>query len=190
MRIILIAVISLDGRITRPGEAGADFASAEDQAWFHRSLREFDCSVMGRKTYSSIREQVLAGASESSAGTPRLRLVMTRHPAAHARDARPGKLEFSHGDVAAIAQSLQARGCRRCALLGGGEIYRQFLNASLVDALWLTLEPLLFGGGTPLVDGAIREAAFELVETRRLSKSTLLLNYTRKGAPGVRLPSP
>ncbi len=187
MPIILVAVVSLDGRITRPGQSGAGFASAGDQAWFRESPREFDCSVMGRKTFSSIREQTLARAND--AGAPRLRLVMTRDPAAHAEDARPGSLEFSDSDATSIARALQARGHQRCALLGGGEIHRQFLDAGLVDALWLTIEPVLLGGGTPLVDGAIPEAVFELAETRHLSKNTLLLNYTRKGAPGIPLPA-
>ena len=47
MLVVLIAVISLDGRITPPNEAGPGFASPEDQAWFRAALREFDCSVMG-----------------------------------------------------------------------------------------------------------------------------------------------
>jgi riboflavin biosynthesis pyrimidine reductase len=58
----------------------------------------------------------------------------------------------------------------------------------LVDALWLTLEPVLFGAGVRLVDGAIAEKKFELAETRALSRDTLLLNYSRPKAPPVPLP--
>jgi dihydrofolate reductase len=183
MKFVLIAVVSLDGRITRPGQAGAGFASPEDQAWFKRALGEFDCSVMGRRTYATIRDDVLAAPEDA-----RLRMVLTRDPRSHEADTRAGRLEFTQAHPVDLAKHLERRGRKRCALLGGGEVYRQFLDAGLVDALWLTLEPVLFGAGVRLVDGAIAEKKFELAETRALSRDTLLLNYSRPKAPPVPLP--
>ena len=183
VQVVLIAVISLDGRIARPGQSGAGFASAADQIWFRRSLLEFDCSVMGRRTFGTIREQVIGRAD-----TKRLRVVMTRDVATHRQDAIPNALEFSSDEPGSILGDLARRGRKKCALLGGGEVYRLFVQAGLVDALWLTLEPVVIGAGTPLIDGATPETHFRLAETRHLSKDTLLLNYTGHGATPAPLP--
>jgi dihydrofolate reductase len=184
MQVVLIAVISLDGRLTLPGQPGPGFASAEDQAWFHRVLQEFDCAVMGRATYETAREEIRASTRRGY-----LRVVATRSPAQHATDERPDEIEFTAQAPAGIVADLVRRGRRRCALLGGGQIYREFLDAGVVDALWLTLEPVVLGGGTPLADGGpVRDGRFALRETRLLNPDTLLLNYGRAGRPTVPLP--
>lgn len=184
MQVILIAVISLDGRLTLPGRPGPGFASAEDQAWFHRVLQEFDCAVMGRTTYETAREEILASPRRDF-----LRLVATRTPERFAHDLRPGAVEFTAGTSDQVVQDLARRGFARCALLGGGQIYREYLDAGLVDALWLTLEPVVLGGGTPLADGGpVRDGRFKLGETRLLGPDTLLLNYQKPGRPLLPLP--
>jgi riboflavin biosynthesis pyrimidine reductase len=185
MFVTLIAVLSLDGRLTRPHEPGPGFASPEDQEWFRLALREFDCAVMGRATWDTIREQVAA-----ETGRRRLRVVLTRDPTAHAGETVPGAVEFSGAPPAGIVAELRGRGFRRCALLGGGQVYRAFLDAGLVDALWLTLESVILGGGTPLADGPVAEThgRFALEEMRLLAPSTLLLNYRRPEGRPLRLP--
>jgi dihydrofolate reductase len=184
MKVVLIAVISLDGRLTLPGQPGPGFASAEDQAWFHGVLQEFDCAVMGRATYETAREEIRASTRRGY-----LRMVATRSPAQHAADVRPEEIEFTAHAPAQIVADLARRGRQRCALLGGGQIYRAFLDAGVVDALWLTLEPVVLGGGTPLADGGpVRKGRFTLRETRLLNPDTLLLNYAHTGRPAVPLP--
>lgn len=185
MFVTLIAVTSLDGRITPPGQTGPGFASSEDQEWFRAALPHFDCAVMGRATWDTIRDHVAA-----ETGRRTLRVIVTRDPAAHAGEATPGAVEFSDAPPAAIVADLRARGFRKCALLGGGQIYRAFLDAGVVDALWLTLESVILGGGTPLADGLVNGAhgRFELEEMRLLAPSTLLLNYRRPGGRPLRLP--
>lgn len=185
MKVVMIAVTSLDGRITRPGEAGAGFASPEDQAWFHTALGFFDCSVMGRKTFETIPPEALA-ASRSS----RLRVVLSRDASAHTPTNHDARVEFTSERPEQIVAGLRERGLRRCAVLGGGQIYRLFLESGCVDAVWLTLEPVFLGAGTSLVDGAVREIGFNLDEVRPLSSRTLLLNYGRPDGEGVPLPKP
>jgi riboflavin biosynthesis pyrimidine reductase len=73
-------------------------------------------------------------------------------------------------------------------LLGGGQIYSAFLDAGLVDALWLTVEPVVIGkGGTPLADGLVRDGRCELAGMHMLSAHTLLLNYRLPGRPTIPL---
>lgn len=174
MRLILIAAQSLDGYITRHDTPGSAFTSEADRAFFKAALREFDACLMGAATYRSSRDLIRKAFMPD-----RLRLVLTRNPAAFAADTLPGQLEFLNQSPAEIAAMLPQRGCRSAAILGGAQIHSLFLEAGLVDELWLTIEPLLFGGGTPLL-ARPADVALELLSEERLTPHTLVLKYRVK----------
>jgi dihydrofolate reductase len=171
MRVTLIAVQSLDGFITRHGTPGAGFASEADQRYFRAALRGFDCAVMGRATYAQSRA---TGGGQPDAS--RRRVVLTRAPEKFAADTVPGAVEFTAEPPEKIIARLRAAGHRTCALLGGAQIHSLFLAAGLVDELWLTVEPRLFGGGTPLLTTPT-DARLELLAHLPLDSGTLLLKY-------------
>ena len=171
MRIVLIAAQSLDGFIAKHDEPGTSFTSPEDKAHFHRVLADFDVGVLGGGTYRVLREAILGHLPGRF-----LRVVMTRSPERHAAEAVAGMLEFTCAAPAALAEALRARGFRRCALLGGSHVHSLFLAAGLVDEVWLTIEPRLFGGGTPLLARAA-EVRLELDAMERLAAGTLLARY-------------
>ncbi|MFT3870030.1 MAG: dihydrofolate reductase family protein [Nibricoccus sp.] len=171
MRLTLIAAQSLDGFITRHDMPGSAFASEADRTWFREALRDFDCCVMGGETYRTAREMIRASLMPE-----RLRVVVTRSPDAFVRDATPGKLEFVASQPAALVATLHARGFQRCAILGGSQIHSLFLEAALIDEFWLTVEPLLFGGGIPLL-ARRTSTQLKLLARENLSPDTLLLKY-------------
>ena len=51
-----------------------------------------------------------------------------------------------------------------------------FFEAGLVDEVWLTVEPVLFGGGTPLL-ARRADLRLELQTTEKLGAQALLLKY-------------
>ncbi|MDE3084885.1 MAG: dihydrofolate reductase [Verrucomicrobiota bacterium] len=172
MQVILLAAQSLDGFITRHGAPGSGFTSAEDKEHFRAALAGCDCSIMGGITY---RES--CAAKPSNAARHRLCVVLTRTPTRNEAEARPDLLEFTDKAPEKIITDLRARGCTRCALLGGGQIYSLFLAAKQVDELWLTVEPILFGGGARLMTAAM-DARLELLSSRKLNAAgTLVLRY-------------
>jgi dihydrofolate reductase len=171
MRVTLIAVQSLDGFITKHATPGSDFASPADQAHLRSALAGFDCSVMGAETYRTARKQIREHLT-----APRLRTVLSRSPQNFAADAIPGRLEFSSDSPEKLLEDLGTRGLRQCALLGGSQIHSLFLNAQRVDELWLTIEPLLFGQGTPLLAGATA-TRLRFLSEEKLAADTQLLKY-------------
>ncbi len=171
MRIVLIAAQSLDGFITRHDEPGTAFTSPEDKSHFRAALAGFDACIFGAGTYRVSRVFIRAQFPDHP-----LRVVLTRSPERFAADAVPGELEFTAAAPAAVAENLRARGIRQCALLGGSHAHSLFLDAGLVDELWLTVEPLLFGGGTPLL-ARRSNRRLELQSVDRLGEHPLLLKY-------------
>ena len=113
MFIAGIVVMSLDGCLTRHGQAGTGFASAADHAFFREALSGFDCSIAGRKTFEAGRESILRARDGS-----RLQMILTTTLARFAAEARPEHLEFRDQDMAARVKDLKAPGPTRCG--GGG----------------------------------------------------------------------
>jgi dihydrofolate reductase len=68
-------------------------------------------------------------------------------------------------------------GLRRIAVIGGARVYREMIDAGLLDELYLTVEPLLFGRGQVLIaPGA--DVRLRLLSSRRLNQTgSLLLRY-------------
>lgn len=169
--LVLIAAQSIDGFIARHDRPGTDFCSDEDAQFLRESLRDFDSLIMGRKTYDNLRKQI-----QNSTTTRFLRKIVTKTPGQYQEEEKPDLIEFTNAGLQAILDELSQRGRTRTALLGGGEIYTQFLEANLVDELWITVEPFVFGKGTPLASTPINKQ-FRLLSSEQLGEHTLLLKY-------------
>lgn len=85
-----------------------------------------------------------------------------------------------------VLAELAARGARRVALLGGGELNAEWFGAGLVDAIELTLAPLLFGGAsapTP-IDGLGLPTALRLSLTaHEVVDDCLFVTYRVQSEP-------
>jgi dihydrofolate reductase len=173
-QLILVAVQSIDGYLTRHDQPGAaSFASEADQVHFRALMRTVDSALFGGSTYRADRAHIRPDLRPDL-----LRVVWTREPAAFAGEEVPGQLEFSAAEPAELLTDLARRGRRRCALVGGEAMIGRFLADDLVDELQLTVEPYMFGSGRRL-NATTVDLAFELADVVRLSERTLLLRYLR-----------
>lgn len=172
--VILIAATSVDGRITRGAMEGNAFTSPEDRIWFQKTLAGMDAVLMGRKTYEAIAPALQARKDQTE--TPRI--IFTHSPEQFAGDTGPG-LQFTAESPETCIERLSTTGYTRLALVGGAALHTAFLGAGLVDELWLTIEPYLFGQGK-LLAPHVPEVALELIEHSLLSTQTILLRYRVK----------
>jgi dihydrofolate reductase len=173
VRVIAMAVISVDGCLTRHDEAGSGFASREDQEHFRATMRACGATIMGRATFDAERERILAAPAGGL-----LRTVMTRRPADFAALERPGALEFRADSPDRIVASLAGRGYKAVALLGGSQIFDLFIEADLVTEWRITVEPRFFGTGARLLSRAT-DRRLVLTDRQPLNETgTLLLTYT------------
>ncbi len=179
MRISFIAVQSINGFITRRDKPGAGFASRDDSNWFAGFLKRMDVVLMGRRTYEASRAFIRGRAAE---GPPRW--VFTHDPDRFHEDRIPGNLEFLRLDKVSFLEAVADKGFTRIALCGGPGLSSWFFDHALVDDLYLTIEPLLFTSGTPLLRPA-REIACTLQSVRSLSPKTLLLHYRIASTEGA-----
>lgn len=175
----LTAVVSADGYIgRRAGEHPGSWASAEEQARFLDEVPRYDWAFMGRTTHQTAFRK------------DRRRVVFSR--TAQGLDWREETHLWVDPDRVALAEILAAlapvRPPRRCIVLGGATVHDWFLARDLIDRIELTIEPLRFCGGLPLLSGQPGDALAELerrgfaaVDEQRLNgQGTRLLVLTRQ----------
>jgi dihydrofolate reductase len=174
------AVVSADGYIARrPGEHPGSWASAEEQARFLAEVPSYDWAFMGRTTHlTAFRED-------------RRRVVFSR--AAQGLDWRHQTHLWVDPDEVPLTDILTAlepvRPPRRCVVLGGAAVHDWFLERDLIDRIELTIEPLHFGGGLPLLSrqsgdpvAALTARGLAVVDEQQLNaQGTRLLVLTRQG---------
>jgi dihydrofolate reductase len=175
MHVALLAVVSLDGCLTKHEERNATgLSSPADVAHFQSSLKTFDASICGRMTYLGERPRLLPIARSGKAA--RKRIVMTSTPHTFADDVVPGALEFTDDEPSEILDRLRAEGHQRVAILGGGEVYNLFLRENLIDEVLLTIEVRIFGTGIRLAGDSIPiDPSLQLQSVEQLGPNTLLL---------------
>lgn len=164
-------VSSADGYITKHDDGRVYlWASPEDQAHFVSLKDQADVIIMGSQTYR-------AAADVIQLQPETLRVVVTRQPSAWQAKTVPGQLEFTDEAPAALLERLAQSGYQRMLLVGGSMLNAAFLAAGLVNDLYLTVEPKVFGSGKHL-SNLSHQVQLELLDTRQLNEQgTLVLHY-------------
>lgn len=172
MKIILAVVTSLDGRTTKGNEPGQVWASAEDQKHIHELIESSSVIVMGSNTYREVK------ARQKLSPTTK-RIIMTHEPEVYAEDVVPGQREFTNESPKELVVRLETEGYKEGLLLSGEKLSSAFLADNLVNELWVTIEPLLFGSGKGITTILPATLCLNLESSEKLNKQgTLLLKYT------------
>jgi dihydrofolate reductase len=156
---------SLDGYIAGPnGEF--DWIPMDPDIDFAALFAQFDTAVMGRKTFEVTVQQGGAGAM------PGLDVIVF---------SKTLRAE-AYPDVSVVAadpiehvRSLKTRPGRDIWLYGGGVLFRQLLEAGLVDTVEPAVVPVLIGGGIPLLPSPAARQTLKLTGQRVYSKSGIVL---------------
>ncbi|MBI4122305.1 MAG: dihydrofolate reductase [Parcubacteria group bacterium] len=165
LRVMIIMALSADGYITNHEDALVDWTSKEDKKHFVAVTKAAGVLIYGRKTFE-MHNKALPG---------RLNVIMTRTPDL-AKNV-PGQLEFTNQPPAALLSNLAERGFTSVIVAGGSDINTLFLKAGLVDELYLTIEPIMFGAGKRLFADLHKIIPLELIESTQLNFHTVLLHY-------------
>lgn len=165
MKVFIIAAITVDGFIARDqNQRSIDWTSPEDSKMYRQVTQAAGVTIYGSRTFDTIMR-----------GLPgRKTIVMTSHPETYANIEN---VEATTDSAVDIMRRLEQEGQEQVAVCGGATIYHQFLQAGLVDEIYLTIEPLLFGEGVPLISDKLPDLKLQLAEVKHLNQNTLQLFY-------------
>lgn len=175
MHVFLIAAISIDGYIAKDlTTPSTTWTSQEDKLLFTELTQRAGVLVMGRKTFETFgrplkNRKIIVLSSQAKPDTY-----------AHISNEQ---LEYRTAAPAEIITQLEEEGCAEVAICGGTQTYSSFLNAGLIETLYITVEPHFFGEGTPLWRATVlsHSISVELKNMRKLNDSgTLFFEYKIK----------
>ncbi len=163
MEVFIIAALSLDGFLGRSANhSSIAWRSKADSEFFMGKTREAGAVVMGSTTFSTMRRPMPG----------RKHYVLTSNPQQYS-SFDTNQVIGVHIQPKEVVDLAKKDGYSRLAVCGGSSVYTQFMQAGLVDKLYLTIEPILFGQGIKLFNDSI-DAELRLIEIHRLSDQTIV----------------
>lgn len=166
-----VAAITVDGKIARDLAHMSDWTSKEDKEILRAAIAESDAVLVGNNTYKT----AIAPLSKRNC------VVITRSVSEPKR-ANP-LCVYINPEKNDLRNFLEAEcGYQSVCILGGAATYNYCLAHDMLDFLYLTIEPVVFGAGIDLFTDLPREVKFQLVDFRKLNPGgTIFLKY-RKSA--------
>lgn len=147
--------------------------SPEDQRNFTRLMTMADASIMGRSTFDANQGRILATRNPHL-----LRNVLTHRPEEYGQFHQAGILEFKNQPVEQVITDMQQRGKEKIIIVSG-EPANEALGKNLVNVIYLTLEPHIYGMGRSFGEGrfSMPLRLRENYPVKLNSQGTLLLCY-------------
>jgi dihydrofolate reductase len=163
--------MSLDGKIARADGSFDWLAPYPPQEFgIEAFTASLDVIVMGRATYEIERRM----GEWPHAGKPTI--VVTSRPLVEP----PPQVEARSGNLLAVAEELEGRGCRKVGIEGGGQLIRGLIEIGRVDVLEMAIIPLVLGDGIPLFPPGTPEWPLRLAKCEQKSRGALHVVYERQ----------
>jgi dihydrofolate reductase len=171
MKVILVFVATLNGRITKGDNPEVRiWSSRNDQEYYTNIWATAKLIVMGSSTYDLNR---------ITPAQKRLVVVMTRRPEDYRDREVKGQMEFTDKNPDELVSFYRNSGYDLMTVVGGPKVATSFLNLSLVDELWLTIEPRLFGKGLNLIAEDDLDVRLRMISCERVNDNgTLITKYS------------
>ncbi|MDR3558180.1 MAG: dihydrofolate reductase family protein [Candidatus Pacebacteria bacterium] len=169
----IIVATSKDGFIARARDVDPSTAwtSREDKKRFVELSKRIGTLILGLNTFETFPRDEHGNVKP----------LKGRHHIVYAdRDIPIGPdVEATMDKPDVLLKKLSDRGVKEAAVVGGASIYRMFLDADLVDTIYMTVEPVEFGTGLPFFNGNLEER-FKLVKEENVGNGTIFKEYKRR----------
>lgn len=164
MKTFIIAALTADGYIGQDaGHLSTRWTSHADKVFFTRKTREAGAALFGRTTFETFN-RALPG---------RRTVVYTSRPESITTEG----VETVSGTPADVIAKFEAEGLHELAICGGAHVYAEFLAAGLVDEMFITIHPIVFGAGVPLFREPLTKQ-LKLLDVQNIGDDTVMLHYS------------
>ncbi|CEP78201.1 MAG: dihydrofolate reductase family protein [Defluviitoga tunisiensis] len=172
MKVILIMVQSINGKVRLIINKNQPWSSQEDKKHFSKVTKEIGVVIMGRKTFEEIGKPL----------DKRKNIVLTGEPEKYQKLEKTyqGSLFFTDEKPESLLNRLEKEGYQTVALIGGPTINALFLEKNLIDEIYLTIEPVIIEGDLSLFSYVQGTYQFKLNEVINLNNDAILLKYQKQ----------
>lgn len=163
MTCFIIAALSADGYIARDSSVPSTaWTGKEDKKRFVTITKKAGVVVMGLNTWKTLGKPL----------KDRLTIVYSPEPIPDL----PAGVEITAKSPADLLTELEGRGFKEVAICGGSMVYTMFMKSGLVNKLYLTIEPIVFGDGVRLLKESL-DYKLKLENCDKTDEGALLLEY-------------
>lgn len=171
-KVRLYIAISIDGKIAKPDGSinWLDKSPNPEKSDFGYGefISTVDAVLMGNKTY-----QEILGFDIPYPYVGMESYVFTRNKELD----KDENVSYISENIPEFVRSLKDKEGGDIWLVGGGEVNRLLLEASLVDELLVYIMPIILGDGIPFVSQAIPDKYLNLVSSRSFPGGVVELKY-------------
>jgi len=182
--------MTADGKIAKTSDHFPDWTSKEDKKMFMKVTKEVGVIIMGDKTFFTLAPKPKKNAhsemnsKKGNSGSfgvgqafpkplpGRLNIVFTllRKPP------QMNQVMWVGGNPKNVLTKLKKMGFKSAILGGGAFLNTQFLKKKLIDEIWLTIEPKIFGKGLGVFDGDF-DVKLKLSKIEKINKDSVVVKY-------------
>lgn len=159
MQTFIIAAVSADGYIAKDAHHPAFWTSKADKARFVELTKRAGVVVMGSSTFKTLPRPL----------KERVNIV-------YSRSQTFPDVEVTQKNPIELLADLESKGYKEVAICGGSDIYTMFMKSNMVNTLYLTIEPIVFGNGVRLFNAEMH-FQLTLVNSTQAENGALLLEY-------------
>jgi dihydrofolate reductase len=138
-------------------EPSTNWTSKEDKKHFIETTKQAGAIVMGLNTFKTIGKAL----------PERRNIVYSEQPI------DVPNIETTSLSPEKLLEKLENEGVKNVAICGGATIYTMFLKSGLVNKIYLTIEPVMFGSGIKLFNEPI-EQKFKLIKSEQKGEAAFL----------------
>jgi dihydrofolate reductase len=168
-RIRYQVAMSLDGYIAGP-KGEYDWIMMDPEIDFAAMFAEFDTFLIGRKTFETM------GSAGHGMFAGKKVIVFSRT----LRQSDHPQVTIVADEATDMLTSLKAEPGKDIWLFGGGSLFRSLLDAGLVDTVEVAVEPVLLGGGIPLLPPPGKQSKLKLTGHKVYKTGIISLQYEIK----------
>ncbi len=160
IKCFIVAALTTDGFLAKDkNQVSTSWNSSEDKKHFVELTKKAGVVVFGSTTFETFGKPL----------KDRLNIV-------YSRSKKYEGVEMAEDTPEVLLKRLEERGFSEVAICGGSSIYTKFLKAGVVDTLYLTVEPILFGKGITLFNDDVN-FRLELISQNSTPQGTIFKEY-------------
>ncbi len=161
IKVFIIAAVSADGFIAKDSQHSPMYWSSKaDKKRFIELTKRAGVVVMGSSTYKTIGQPL----------KERVNIVYSKNQTFDG-------VEVTQDSPIDLIKKLEERGFKEVAICGGSHIYTMFMKANIVDTVYLTIEPVVFGKGMTIFNEDLHYSLKLVSSQASESSGSLLLEY-------------
>lgn len=154
--------MTMDGKIAKSSDHFPNWTSREDKKYFWKVSDEHKVVIMGENTFKTFPHPL----------KNRLNVVFTLE-----KNSQPVEgVKWVSGEPEKVVEELEKEGHHSAILGGGSNLNGLFLKHKLVDELYVTVEPKIFGDGLSLFSGDF-DINLKLIDIEKINDNSIVLKY-------------